>query len=171
MMDKIKAHFLKIGPRRFVMGTVIVLIILDIINTIYLKLYWLQKDLSTLLVHQSIRRSELVLEDFSQETLTGMAGFINNTFYFFLFLVLINNLFFYFFYLRRKLWAQGYVLFYTLTAAIFSVSFVVDQAGLGWSWMLYNLSTIFIYAYLYFGVKVLKYETTDAIPEDGTSGR
>lgn len=170
-MEKIKAHFLKLGPRRFVMGTVIVLIILDIINTIYMKLYWLKKDLSSLLVHQSIRRSELVLEDFSQETLAGMAGFINNTFYFFLFLVLINNLFFYFFYLRRKLWAQGYVLFYTLTASIFSMSFVVDQTNLGWGWTLYNLSTIFVYAYLYFGVKILKYETTDAIPEDGKSGQ
>ncbi|WPU66247.1 hypothetical protein [Peredibacter starrii] len=171
MMEKIKAHFMKVGPRRFVVGAVFVLIILDIINTYYLKLYWLKKDLSTMLVHQSIRQSNLLLEDFSQETINGMAGFINNTFYFFLFLVLVNNLFFYFFYLRAKLWAQGYVLFYTLTAAIFGLSFVVDQAGLGAGWMVYNILTIFVYIYLYFGVKVLKYETTDAIPADGTSAQ
>lgn len=162
---------MKLGPRRFVIGAVLTLIILDIINTIYLKLYWLQKDLSTLLVHQSIRSSNLVLEDFSQETIAGMSGFINNTFYFFLFLILINNLFFYFFYLRKKLWAQGYVLFYTLTAAIFGLSFVVDQVGLGIGWGIYNVLTIFIYLYLYFGVKVLKYETTDAIPEHETTAQ
>ena len=167
MMKKLKAHYLKIGPRTCVVGTVLLLIVLDVVNSIYLRLYWLKKDLSTTLVHQSIRRSELILEDFSPETLMEMKGFIDNTFYFFLFLVLINNIFFYFFYLRKKLWAQGYVLFYTLTAAIFSVSFVLDNSGLGMGWMAYNIITIFIYAYLYFAVKLLKAETTEVIPASG----
>lgn len=170
-MEKLKAHYLKFGPRNCVIATVILLLALDIINTIYLRLFWLKKGLSTLLVHQSIRNSELVLEDFSRDTIMEMTGFINNTFYFFLFLVLANNLFFYFFYLRKKLWAQGYVLFYTLTAAIFQITFVLDDADLGWGWTVYNFATIFVYFYLYFGVKLLKKETTDFIPEDETSAQ
>ena len=167
MMEKLKAHYMKFGPRNCVVATVVILLILDILNTIYLRLFWLKKDLSTTLVFQSIRRSELLVEDFSRDTIMEMTGFLNNTFYFFLFLILANNLFFYFFYLRKKLWAQGYVLFYTLTAAIFSVTFLIDDADLGWGWTLYNLSTFFIYLYLYFGVKLLKQETTDFIPEYG----
>jgi hypothetical protein len=171
MMQKIKEHFLKIGPRRFVIGAVILLTVLDILNIIYLRLYWLKKDLSTLLVFQGIQRNGYTVENFSQDTIFEMKAFIDNIFYFFLFLILVNNLFFYFFYLRKKLWAQGFVLFYTLTAAIFSLSFVIDDTWLGQGWFIYNISTIFIYAYLYFGVKVLKYETTDITPEHGTKAQ
>jgi hypothetical protein len=170
MVEKFKIHFLKLGPRRFVIGAVLLLIILDIINSYYLKLYWLKKDLSTLLVHQAIYKNGEVLENFSASTLLEMKSFIDNTFFFFLFIVLVNNLFFYFFYLRKKLWAQGYVLFYTLTAAIFAISFLFDQAGLGWGWALYNLGTMFVYGYLYFGVKLLKAETTFS-PGDGKTAR
>jgi hypothetical protein len=160
MKQKLKAHFMNLGPRRFVGGTVLLLFILDIINSYYLKLWWLKKDISRGLMTQSIQRGQLVLSDFSQETLVEMTKFIDNCFYFFLIVILANNLFFYFFYLRKKLWAQGYVLFYTLTAALFSLTFIFDHAGLGWGWILYNCSTIFVYVYLYLGVKLLKNETT-----------
>ena len=136
MKEKLKKHFLKLGPRRFVIGAVIILVTLDIVNSWYLKLYWLKKDFSTVAVHQMIERNGEVIEHFSHDTILEMKGFIDKTFYFFLFPVLVNNLFFYFFYLRKKLWAQSYVLFYTLTAAIFSLSFLVDHADLGWHWML-----------------------------------
>lgn len=171
MMEKMKIHFLKWGPRRFVTVTVLILVGLDLLNSYYLRLYWLKKDLSTMLVHQMIQRNGYVLENFSVDTILEMKGFLDNTFYFFLFLVLINNVFFYFFYWRKKLWAQGYVLFYTMTAAIFSISFLIDQAGLGWGWFFYNLLTIPVYAYLYFGVKVLKEETTNIIPARETKGQ
>lgn len=165
MMEKLKKHFLKFGSRRFVIVAVIALLALDLINTVYLRLYWLKKDLSTTLVHQMVRKNGYLLENFSSETILEMKAFLDNTFYFFLFLILINNIFFYFFYLRKKLWAQGYILFYTLTGSIFALSFIVDQAGLGLGWFTYNILTMFIYFYLYLGVKVLKYETTDIIPE------
>lgn len=159
-MEKIKAHFSKWPPRRFVLVTVVSLLVTDILNSYYLKLFWLKRDLSTLMVHQMIRKQGMILENFSIATINEMKGFIDNAFYFFLFLIFVNNLFFYFFYFRKKLWAQGYVLFYTLTAAIFALSFLIDQSGLGWIWFVYNLLTIPFYAYLYFGVKVLKNETT-----------
>ena len=171
MKEKLKKHFLKLGPRRFVIGTVILLIAMDIVNSWYLKLYWLKKDFSTFAVHRMIEKNGEVIEHFSRDTILEMKGFIDNTFYFFLFLVLINNFFFYFFYLRKKLWAQSYVLFYTLTAAIFSLSFLVDHADLGWQWMLYNFLTIPVYGYLYLGVKFLKTETTDAIPAGETKAQ
>ena len=160
MKDKMKQHFLNFGPKRFVIFTVIILIVLDVINSYYLKIYWLQKDLSHTMVLQSIKRGELMVEDFSQTTLNEMTAFVNNGFYFFLLLIFANNLFFYIFYLRKKLWAQGYVLFYTLTASLFSLTFIFDNAGLGMGWMAYNVLTIPIYIYLYFGVKLLKLETT-----------
>lgn len=164
-MEKLKKHFLVIGGRRFVISAVILLISLDLINTIYLRLYWLKKDLSTMLVHQMVRKNGYLLENFSTDTILEMKSFLDNTFYFFLFLILLNNIFFYFFYLRKKLWAQGYVLFYTLTGSIFALSFIVDQADLGLGWLTYNILTMFLYFYIYLGVKVLKYETTDIIPE------
>lgn len=154
---------MKFGPRRFVYIATAALLILDIINSYFLRVYWLNKDLSTTMVHQMIRKQGYVIENFSNDTILEMKSFLDNTFYFFLFLILINNIFFYAFYLRKKLWAQGYVLFYTLTASIFSLSFLIDHAGLSIGWIVYNILTIPIYVYLYFGVKVLKYETTDAI--------
>lgn len=171
MMEKMKQHYLQIGPRRFVLGTILLLIVLDILNTIYLRLYWVKKDLTTQMVLRMMEQKGYTIEDFSRETILEMKGFLDNTFYFFLFLVLINNFFFYFFYARKKLWAQGYVLFYTLTAAIFSVSFIVDDVGLGWGWATYNFLTIPLYAYLYFGVKLLKHETTDIIPAHEKKGQ
>ncbi len=165
MMEKLKKHYLKLGSKPFVIGAVILLLVMDLLNSAYLRLYWLKKDLSTTLVHEMVRKNGYVLENFSRDTIMEMKGFLDNTFYFFLFLILINNIFFYFFYLRKKLWAQGYILFYTLTGSVFSLSFLIDQADLGVMWFIYNILTIFIYLYLYFGVKLLKYETTDVIPE------
>lgn len=170
MKEKLKAHFLKWGSRRFVVVTVLLLTILDIVNSYYMKLYWQKKDMSTFMVHQSILRGNMSVEEFSRDTIYEMTGFVNNAFMFFLFLIFVNNLFFYLFYLRKKLWAQGYVLFYTLTAGIFSVSFLIDDVGLGWGWMLYNTLTIFLYLYLCAGVMLLKDETV-IIPEGGKKGR
>lgn len=160
MREKFREHFLKIGPRRFVNFAVIVLVILDLLNTWYLKLYWMSKNYSLVLVYQSIRQMGYPVEDFSRETILEMQGFLDNTFYFLVFIILINNLFFYFFYYKKRLWAQGYVLFYTITGAILAVSFIVDNGGLGAWWMLYNVLTIFVYGYLFAGVKLLKDETT-----------
>ena len=164
MKEKMKNHFIGRGPRRFVIGTVLLLLITDILNFFYLRLYWLKKDLSTNLVHQMFQRNGYLLENFSTDTVIEMKAFVDNTFYFFLTIVLINNVFFYFFYYRKKLWAQGFVLFYTLSAALLSVTYLLDLGLMGWSWAIYNFSTIFLYAYLFLGVKLLKYETTDAIP-------
>lgn len=169
MMEKLKAHFLKFGPRRFVIVTVLALAVLDLINCWYLRLYWLEKGISVQLVQQSITRSGLLLEDFSMSTMNEMIAFMNNTFYFFLLVVLANNLFFYFFYLKKRLWAQGFVLFYALTAALFQLTFLIDDAKLGIGWTIYNLAIIPVYMYLFFGVKLLKAETT--IPGDKKKGR
>lgn len=160
MKQKMYEHYLRFGAKRFVLITVLVLIVLDILNSYYLKLHWVQKDYSGMMIDLTIKQSQLNTDEFSPETIQEMAKFINNCFYFFIFTILANNLFFYFFYLRKKLWAQGYVLFYTITAALFSITFIFDHAGLGLGWMTYNLLTIPIYAYLYWGVKLLKKETT-----------
>lgn len=159
-MDKIRAHFLKFGARRFVVATVILLIVTDLVNSWYLKLYWVKKNYAQLLVRQSIEQSGLLFEDFNIGTIQEMLGFLNNTFHFFLMIILANNLFFYIFYLRKKLWAQGFVLFYTLTAAMFSLTLLFDNAGLGTGWLVYNFLTIPLYIYLFLGVKVLRPETT-----------
>ncbi len=168
MKDKLKAHYLKFGPRPFVIAVVFVLIVTDLLNSFYMKLYWKGKDMSNLIVRRTAMVNKLSLEDFSPDTLLEMTKFVDKMFMFFLLIVLANNFFFYFFYLRKKLWAQGYVLFYALTAALFSVTFIMDNGDLGAGWMIYNISTIFIYAYIFMGVKVTKLETT---LEDGKKGR
>ena len=160
MKDKLKAHFLKFGPRRFVIFASLSLLITDLINGYYLKLYWQAKELSERFVTLSILRSGGDLSDFSTSTFAEMLGFVDNMFYFFLLIILINNAFFYFFYLRKKLWAQGFILFYTLTACLMSFTLVIDNAGLGAGWLIYNILTLPYYVYVYFGVKLLKEETT-----------
>lgn len=168
MREKLKAHYLRFGPRRFVIFTVLTLLVTDLLNSYYLKLYWAKKGLSTAMVYLSIKRSSLSIDEFSPETLMEMSGFVDNAFSFFLLVVLANNLFFYLFYLRKKLWAQGFVLFYALTATFFSLTFIFDGADLGIGWLAYNLLTIPYYLYVYTGVKLLKAETT---LEPGKKGR
>lgn len=163
-MAKVKSHFLSLGPRRFVIGAVIALIILDIINSIYLRSYWVFKDLSRVAVERLANKEGLQFSELSEQTIMEVTAMINNAFFFFLFIILINNLFFYFFYLKKKLWAQGYVLFYAITNSILAVIFLVEGPIVGWPWFIYNLGTMFLYFYLYLGVKVLKYETTDIKP-------
>jgi hypothetical protein len=160
MKEKIREHFLKFGPRPFVIMTVLVLMVTDVINSFYMKLYWQSKGISNMVINQSMSLNSIAREDLSSTTMLEMRGFIDKMFMFFLLIILANNFFFYFFYLRKKLWAQGYVLFYTLTAALFALSFIMDNGGLGAGWMIYNISTIFIYSYLFAGVKVLRPETT-----------
>lgn len=160
MLEKFKPHFLKFGPRRFVIFTVLTLIATDLINGYYLKLYWAKKDYGSILMRESMRRGGMQASDFNSATLSEMHGFMDNLFHFFLFIILANNLFFYFFYLRKRQWAQGFVVFYALTASLFSLSLLFDNAGMGTGWFLYNLATIPFYVYLYVGVKILKDETT-----------
>lgn len=160
MKEKFLNHFMKIGPRRFVVGTVIMLILLDILNGLYLKLSWIQKGLTEKMILLVIQQMKFQPGDFDQATMSEIGGLVEKSFDFFLFVVLVNNLFFYFFYLRKKLWAQGYVLFYALTAAIFSVTMIFDGYGMGPGWFIFNLLTIPFYLYLYMGIKLLKDETT-----------
>jgi hypothetical protein len=160
MKEKLYNHFLRIGPRRFVVSTVLSLVVLDIINGFYLKLSWVKNGLSDKMVMLVIEGMKLQPEDFDQSTMLEIGGLVDKSFDFFLFLIMTNNLFFYFFYLRKKLWAQGYVLFYTLTAAMFSGLMIFDGYGMGLGWMVFNLLTVPFYVYLYMGVKLLKNETT-----------
>lgn len=164
MMTKVKAHFLSIGPRRFVVCAVVMLIILDIINSIYLRSYWVFKNLSRMIVERLANNQGLEFSQLSDQTIMEVTAMVNNAFFFFLFIILINNLFFYFFYIRKKLWAQGYVLFYAVSNSVLAITFLIEGAILGWPWFLYNLGTMLLYFYLYLGVKVLKYETTDIKP-------
>lgn len=161
MKEKLLPHFRKFGPRRFVYFTVSILIITDLLNSWYLRLWWVSKDMSNKLLSQSSHMSGVSLTDLGPDSIRELQEFFNNSFYFFIFIILANNLFFYAFYLRRKLWAQGFVLFYALTAAALSVTFLFDNAGLGTGWLIYNILMIPVYLYLYFGVKVLKEETVD----------
>lgn len=172
-MTKVKAHFLSIGPRRFVICAVLVLLVLDIINSVYMRSYWVFKNLSHIIVERLANNQGLEFSQLSEQTILEVTAMVNNAFFFFLFIILINNLFFYFFYLRKKLWAQGYVLFYAVSNSVLAVTFLIEGPILGWTWFLYNLGTMFLYFYLYLGVKVLKYETTDIkpIPEHGTKAQ
>ncbi len=171
MLEKIKPHFLNLRPRRFVIGTVVLLLVLDLANSYYLRLYWVHKDLSRLYVERIALTQGLNFQELSAGSLQEITKVIDNGFFFFLFIVLLNNLFFYVFYLRRKLWAQGYVLFYTVTNALLAVLFLVEGPVLGAAWFSYNLATILIYAYLYLGVRVLKQETTSPTPARETPAR
>lgn len=166
MFQRFKPHFLKLGPRRFVIGTVLLLIILDIVNSYYLRIWWQHRDISILMTKTLATKQGLDWSELSTESISEVKGVVDQAFYFFLFIVLINNFFFYVFYLRKKLWAQGYVLFYCLTTSLFAVTFIYEGPILGLPWYAYNIATLFIYAYLYVGAKLLKYETTDiAQPE------
>ena len=111
-----------------------------------------------------IERMKLQATDFDHATMSEIGSLVDMSFDFFLFLILMNNLFFYLFYLRKKIWAQGYVLFYTFTGMIFSAFMIFDGYGMGPAWMIFNLLAVPLYAYLYFGVKFLKNETT-LVPE------
>jgi len=160
MKDRIKNHYLKIGPKNFVIFAVIFLVVTDILNFKFLEIYWVTKNFSLNLVQQTILRSGQVIENFSQITISEMKAFVDNAFYFFLFIIFVNNLFFYFFYLRKKLWAQGFVLFYLATSALLQLTLIFDSHGIHWGWLIYNLGIVPIYLYVFLGVKLLKQETT-----------
>lgn len=166
MREKFTAHFRKYGPRRFVIMTVVLLIVTDLLNSWYLRLWWVAKDMSDVLLRQSAERSGMELSDLGPDSIRELEQFFDKSFYFFLTIILANNLFFYVFYLRRKLWAQGFVLFYALTAAMFSSLFIFDNAGLSSGWYIYNIVMIFVYSYLFLGVKYLKQDTVD-LPTHG----
>lgn len=156
MKEKLLRHYTQLKPRRFVVGAVITLIILDLLNGYYFKLYWVQTDISQKILLRIIEQNG----DLDQGTIAEVIGLIDKSFAFFLFVILVNNLFFYLFYLRKKLWAQGYVLFYSFTAILFSVTTLFMGTVMGVGWFIFTLVNIPIYLYLYLGIKLLKNETT-----------
>jgi hypothetical protein len=171
MLEKLKPHFVKFGPRRFVVVTVLLLLILDIMNSYYLRLYWEHRNLSILLTKTLAMKQGLDFSHLSSDSIQEVKGVVDQAFFFFLFIVLINNIFFYVFYLRRKLWAQSFVLFYAISNSVLAITFLIEGPILGIPWFLYNLGTMFLYLYLYLGIKLLKHETTDIIPEGGRKAR
>jgi hypothetical protein len=171
MMNKVRSHFHKLGAKPFIIGTVLLLIVLDIMNSLYLRLYWVHKNLSVLFVKRLANTQGLEFRQLSQQTILEVQAMVNNAFFFFLLIVLINNLFFYFFYLRKKMWAQGYVLFYTITNSILAISFLIEGGILGWGWFTYNAASILLYFYLYLGVKTFKFDSSVTIPVNGKTGQ
>ncbi len=161
MREKLTAHFRKFGPKRFVVATILILTLTDLVNSWYLRLWWVAKDMSGRGVQMSADNAGISIHDLNAESINEIRQLFDNMFFFFLFIIIANNLFFYLFYLRRKLWAQGFVLFYALTAAILSAMFIFDNAGLGMAWNVYNILMIFVYTYLFLGVKYLKADTVD----------
>ena len=158
-IEKIKNHFQNLGIKRFVIIAVLVLVVLDIFNSYYLRIYWVQKNLSMLYVEQLALKQGLDVKQLSHQSIQEIKSLIDNGFFFFLFIIFINNLFFYFFYLKKKIWAQGYINFYAVTNCVLALVFLVEGPVLGMNWFLYNLSTILFYLYLYTGTKLLKLET------------
>jgi hypothetical protein len=156
MILNIKNHFLKINQKRFIVISVVLLLLLDLINSYYLRLYWDHKNLSLLYVEKLAQTQGLDFKELGQQSVLEIKQVINNGFFFFLFIILINNLFFYLFYLRKKLWAQGYVIFYAITNSILSALFLFEGPIMGIPWFIYNLLAMGVYFYLYVGMKLLK---------------
>jgi hypothetical protein len=159
MMLKIKNHFKKFNLFHFTLGVIVSLIVLDLINFYYLSLYWTKQNLSLLYVQRLSLGQGLDVHQLSTQSIQEIKQVIDNSFFLFLVIVLINNLFFYIFYFRNKLWAQSYVLFYTLSNSVLAVLFLVEGPILGIPWFIYNLVTIFLYIYLYLGIKFFKDES------------
>ncbi len=162
MKEKLMNHYLNLGPRRFVIGTVLLLITLDILSGLYLHLAWEQNGMAEKLILRTIPPQDLA--ELSAGTVTEMTGLATQSMHFLFFILMINNLFFYLFYLRKKLWAQGYVLVYAFSGAILSFGFLFDGTGMGLGWKIFNGLTVLVYLYLGLGVKYLKNETTH-VPE------
>jgi len=156
MILNLKKHYLKINQKRFIIISVILLLLLDLINSYYLRLYWDHKNLSLMYVEKLALTQGLDFNELSEQSVLEIKQVINNGFFFFLFIILINNLFFYLFYLRKKVWAQGYVIFYAITNSILSALFLIEGPVMGIPWFIYNLMAIGIYLYLYMGMRLLK---------------
>lgn len=165
ILKKLRNHFTKIGLRQFLFGTVIALIITDLINSYYLRLYWLNKNLSILYIKVMTQKQGIPFQELGPEAILEFKNLMDNGFYFFLFVVLLNNLFFYAFYLRKKKWAQNYIAFYTITNSILAVLFLVEGPIMGYAWFSYNLLSMFFYLYLYLGIKSVKWEEPSSSPE------
>jgi hypothetical protein len=166
MKEKLRQHFLKIGPRRFVLMTVFSLLILDLLTGHSFRMSLIQNGFSEKLVQLSIKQANLQASDLSNETLSEVHNLMNMSLDFMLGLILVNNIFFYFFYFKKKLWAYSYVAFYTLTAGFLSLSMIFDK-HISTGWLIFNIATIPMYLYLFLGVKLLKAETTLAPKKKG----
>jgi hypothetical protein len=148
-----KNHFEKFSPKKFVKIITLSLLILDILNTWYMKSWWKTNELSMKMVLKIIASQEDSLTHFNQASLSELSLFITNTFNFFLTLIIINNCFFYFFYLKEKKWAHNYVQFYCLTGSLFSISFIFEGNSIGLEWLIYNILSIPLYFYFYLAIK------------------
>ena len=102
MKEKLRQHFLKIGPRRFVLMTVFSLIILDLLTGYSFRMSLTQNGFSEKLVQISIEQAKLQASDLSADTLAEVHGLMNKSIDFMLGLILVNNLFFYFSLIERR---------------------------------------------------------------------
>lgn len=162
----IKKHFSNLGVNRFTAITVFILLATDIINSFYLRIYWVHKNISLSYVEQIASSQGIDINQIGKSGLMELKAVIDNGFFFFLLIILVNNLFFYFFYLRKKIWARSYVVFYCMSNSVLALLFIAEGQLLGASWFTYNILTIGVYFYLAMGNKILKLETAQASPAD-----
>jgi hypothetical protein len=165
MKNKIKNHFINLGSSKFIFITIITLLTLDIINSYYLSLYWDYKNFTLIYVEKMAATQGLDIHELSTQSLQEIKQMITNGVSFFLLIIILNNLFFYFFYWKKKIWAQGYVLFYTLTNALLAIAFLIEGPVLGLSWYAYNVLSVPFYLYFYLGIKIFKFKSFSLNPE------
>ena len=171
MIKNIKEHFSHLGIKRFTAITVLILLATDIINSFYLRIYWVHKNISLSYVEQVAAAQGIDFNQIGKSGLMELKAVIDNGFFFFLLIIFVNNLFFYFFYLRKKIWARSYVVFYCMSNSILALLFTAEGQLLGASWFTYNILTIGVYFYLAMGNKILKLATNEATPADGRLGQ
>ena len=157
MKEKFINHFKRWRSKTFLWLSVLILLLLDLGNGQFLRLSWFKNNSSFNLANLLASRGEVQLSELSQDTLIELIGMIDNTFLFFLFIILLNNIFFYFFTLRGKLWAHSFLVFYTMTGALFSLIMVKDSFSLGITWGVFNVLSIVVYGYIFFGLKFVKF--------------
>jgi len=149
-------HLNKVSVSRISLICIVILLVTDLLSTMYMDLYWSEKGFSDIALSLALQKNKMHLSDLSPETYQEMIQFIHNAFRLFLVVFILNNLFFYYFFFRKKLWAFKFVHFYVLTAAIINISFIFDDFTLPWYWSIYNLLTIPVYGVLWLVLKVRK---------------
>lgn len=151
LQNKIRKHFQFFTLNQFQLIIVVSFIILDVLNSLYLKNYWIEKDLTKIYLKKMAQMQGMSLSHLAQNSLNEIQNLISLGFTFLILLFFFNNLFFYIFYLRKKIWAEKYVLFYAFSNAILGIIFILEGPVTGLWWYFYNMMTVIIYCYCFWG--------------------
>lgn len=159
MLSFLNDKFQKDGKKKFLSKAALFILISDMINIVYLNLYWFEKKITIPFLVKAASIQGVNLLNLPRQDLVAYRQLLISTFANVFIGFLVYHAFVYFKFARDKQWAKKYVHGYALTGLILTLIELPSVLSDHIFWGLAMILTASIYAYCFLGIRYFKKES------------